>query len=199
MQAERYGTRIIENPKKVIEEITNFTLTSNELSASFASGGMQLNYDYFFEIKKKLLDKYRRGEHKGIRYITFIDKDNVDAVKKFLDAGAKIKHVRNLPPMSFGISDKQMITTLEKMEGGKVIQSMLISNDVMYIKYFAPIFDELWDKGINARERIKDIEEGRETDDELADAKQYLNLVLQEVSNMKNKAEQQEKEQKNSV
>jgi hypothetical protein len=199
LQAERYGTRIIENPKKVIEEITNFTLTSNELSASFASGGMQLNYDYFFEIKKKLLDKYRRGEHKGIRYITFIDKDNVDAVKKFLDAGAKIKHVRNLPPMSFGISDKQMITTLEKMEGGKVIQSMLISNDVMYIKYFAPIFDELWDKGINARERIKDIEEGRETDDELADAKQYLNLVLQEVSNMKNKAEQQEKEQKNSV
>jgi hypothetical protein len=97
--------------------------------------------------------------------------------------------------MSFGISDKQMITTLEKMEGGKVAQSILVSNDVAYIKYFAAIFDELWDKGINARERIKDIEEGRETDDELANAKQYLNLVLEEVSKMKNKAEQQGKEQ----
>jgi hypothetical protein len=194
LQAEHYGTRIIEKPEKVIEQIMNFTLTSNELSASFAPGGMQLNYDYFFEIKKKLLNKHRRGEHKGIRYITFIDKDNIDAAKKFLDAGAKIKHVRNLPPMSFGISDKQMITTLEKMEGGKVIQSMLISNDVTYIKYFAAIFNELWDKGINAIERIKDIEEGRETDDELADARQYLSQVLEEVSKMKNKAEQQQKE-----
>jgi len=35
------------------------------------------------------------------------------------------------------------------------------------------------------------MEQGRETDDELADAKQYLNLVLEEVSKMKNEAEQQ--------
>jgi two-component system, OmpR family, sensor histidine kinase VicK len=199
VQSERYGTRIIENPEKIIEQIRNFTLTSNELSVSFASGGMQFNYDYFFEEKKKVMDKHRRGAHKGIRYISFIDKDNIDAAKKFLDAGVKIKHVRNLPPMSFGISDKQMITTLEKMEGGKVAQSILVSTDVTYIKYFAAIFDELWDKGINAIERIKDIEEGRETDDGLADAKQYLGLVLEEVSKMKNKAEQQKKKQRDSV
>jgi two-component system, OmpR family, sensor histidine kinase VicK len=49
--------------------------------------------------------------------------------------------------MSFSISDKQMITTLEKIEGGKVAQSILVSNDVMYIKYSGAIFDELWDRG----------------------------------------------------
>lgn len=194
MQAEHYGTRIIENQEKIVEEIMNFTLSSDELSVSFAPGGMQFNYDYFFEIKKKIMDKHKRGEHKGIRYISFIDEDNIDAAKKFLDAGVKIRHVKNLPPMSFGISDKQMITTLEKMEGGKVAQSILVSTDVTYIKYFAAIFDELWNKGINAIERIKDIEEGRETDDELADARQYVNQVLHEVSKMKNKAEQQQKE-----
>lgn len=58
----------------------------------------------------------------------------------------------------------------------------------IYCKYFGGTFDELWDKGIDAIERIKDIEEGRETNDELADAKQYLNLVLEEVSGMQNKA-----------
>lgn len=84
-----------------------------------------------------------------------------------------------------------MLTTLEKMEGGKVVQNALASNDVEYIKYFAAIFNELWDSGIDAIERIRDIEQGRETDDELADAKQYLNQVLEEVSKMKNKAEQQ--------
>ena len=198
MQAEHYGTRIIENQEKIVEEIMNFTLSSDELSVSFAPGGMQFNYDYFFEIKKKIMDKHKRGEHKGIRYISFIDEDNIDAAKKFLDVGVKIRHVKNLPPMSFGISDKQMITTLEKMEGGKVAQSILVSTDVTYIKYFAAIFDELWDKGINAIERIKDIEEGRETDDELADARRYLSQVLEEVSKMKNKAKQQQKEDLNT-
>ncbi len=197
MQAEQkqYGTRTIENPEKIIEEITHWILTSNELSVSVTSGGMQFSYDYFFEIKKKVLDKYRRGEgHNGVRFITFIDKDNVDAVKSYLDAGAKIKHVRNLPPMSLGISDKQVLTTLEKMEDGKVVQNALASNDVAYIKYFAGIFDELWNSGIDVIERIKDIEEGRETNDELADAKQYLNKVLEEVSKMKSKAAAKQRE-----
>ncbi|HKG87472.1 MAG TPA: hypothetical protein VKA95_04035 [Nitrososphaeraceae archaeon] len=143
MQAEQYGTRIVEKPDKIIEEITQWIFTSNELSVSVTSGGMQFSYDYFFQTKKKVLDKYRRGEHKGVRFITFIDKDNIDAVKNYLDAGANIKHVKNLPPMSIGVSDKQMLTTLEKMEGGKIVQNLMVSNDVTYIKYFAAIFDEL--------------------------------------------------------
>lgn len=199
MQSEQqqYGTRIIEKPEKIIEEITHWILTSNELSVSVTSGGMQFSYDYFFKTKKKVLDKYRRGEgHKGVRFITFIDKDNIDAVKNYLDAGAKIKHVKNLPPMSIGVSDKQVLTTLEKMEDGKVVQNALASNDITYIKYFAGIFDELWGSGIDAIERIRDIEEGRETDDELADARQYLNLVLEEVNSMKNKAKKQQRQSK---
>lgn len=190
MQAEHYGTRTIEEPKQIIEEIAHWILTSNELSVSVTSGGMQFSYDYFFPTKKKVLDKYKRGEHKGVRFITLIDNDNIDAVKKYLDAGARIKHVKNLPPMSLGISDKQALTTLEKMEDGKVVQSLLVSNDVAYIKYFAATFDELWGSGIDAIERIRDIEQGRETDDELADARQYVNQVLQEVNKLKNKAKQ---------
>ena len=189
MQEEHYGTRVIENPEKIVENIKEWILDSNELSVCLTSGGMQFSYDYFFQTSRKVFDKYRRGEHKGIRFITFIDKDNIDAVKNYLDAGAKIKHVKNLPPMSICVSEKKVLTTLEKMEGGKVVQSTLLSNDVAYIKYFAGTFDELWDKGIDAIERIKDIEEGRQTNDELADARQYLNLVLNEVSSMKNKAE----------
>jgi two-component system, OmpR family, sensor histidine kinase VicK len=187
-EQQHNDTKKIENPTRIIEEITHWILTSNELSVSVTSGGMQFSYDYFFQTKKKVLDKHKIGEHNGVRFITFIDKDNVDVVKNYLDVGAKIKHVRNLPPMSLGISDKQALTTLEKMEGGKVVQTLLVSNDVAYINYFADIFNELWESGIDATERIKDIEEGRETNDELADAKQYVNKVLQEVSKMKSNA-----------
>jgi two-component system, OmpR family, sensor histidine kinase VicK len=191
LQEEHYGTRIIENPEKIVENIKEWILDSNELSVCLSSGGMQFSYDYFFQTTRRVLDKYRRGEHKGVRFITFIDKDNTDAVKNYLDAGAKIKHVKNLPPMSTCVSEKKALTTLEKMEGGKAVQSTLVSNDVAYVKYFIGIFNELWDKGIDAIERIRDIEEGRETDDELADARQYVNLVLEEVSSMKNKVAKQ--------
>jgi len=57
-----------------------------------------------------------------------------------------------------GVSDKEMSATIEKMEGGKKIQSLLISTEPLYIQHFTSIFEEVWKNGIAAVERIKDIE-----------------------------------------
>jgi two-component system, OmpR family, sensor histidine kinase VicK len=119
---------------------------------------MQYSYNYFFKIKKKLLEKQKKGKHKGIRYITRVDRDNIDLVKTYLSYGIQIRHVKDLPPMSFGVSDKEMSATIEKMEGGKKIQSLLISTEPLYIQHFTSIFEEVWKNGIDAVERIKDIE-----------------------------------------
>src|ERR671918_876010 len=124
---------------------------------------VQYSYDYFFDIKKKLLDKQKKGEHKGIRYVSIIDNDNINLVKAYLNSGIQIRHVRNLPPMSFGISDKQIAATIEKMEGGRKVQSLLISNEPSYLKHFTSVFEELWKNGVDAKSRIHDIEEGVDT------------------------------------
>jgi two-component system, OmpR family, sensor histidine kinase VicK len=160
-----YETRIVEDPNQIIEEISRLTANSNQLSTCLTSGGMQYSYNYFFDIKKKLLEKQRGGKHKGIRYITKIEKDNIDLIRIFLNSGIQIRHVKNLPPVSFGVSDKEMSATIEKMDGGKKIQSLLISNEPLYIQHFSSIFEELWKNGIDAKERIKDIE----SDIDLAD------------------------------
>jgi hypothetical protein len=66
-----YETRIIENnPDEIVKQIRRLTENSNELATCLTSGGMQYSYNYFLDIKKKLLDKQKRGEHKGIRYIS---------------------------------------------------------------------------------------------------------------------------------
>jgi signal transduction histidine kinase len=65
--------------------------------------------------------------------------------------------------MSFGVSDKEMSATIEKMEGGKKIQSLLISTEPSYINHYNTIFEELWKSGIDAVDRIKDIEAGLDT------------------------------------
>ena len=154
-------TRIIENnPDEIVSQISRLTADSNELAMCSTSGGVQYSYDHFFNIKKKLLDRQKKGEHKGIRYVTIIDNDNINLVKTYLNSGIQIRHVRNLPPMSFGISDKMIAATIEKMEGGRKVQSLLISNEAFYLRHFASIFEELWKNGIDAADRIRDIEQG---------------------------------------
>ena len=160
-----YKTRIIEDEDEIIKEIGRLTAESNELLTCLTPGGMQYSYNHFFEIKKKLLDKQKKGEHRGIKYVSNINNEDLELSKIYLSAGIQIRHVKNLPPMSFGVSDKEISATIEKMEGGKKVQSLLTSNEPFYIKHFTAIFEELWNNGIDAAKRISDIEEGVDVED----------------------------------
>jgi two-component system, OmpR family, sensor histidine kinase VicK len=155
-----YETKIIHDADEVVREIGRLTANSNELRICLTSGGLRYSHNHFFELMKKLLQKQRDGTHGGIKYITNIDSDNAQLAKVFLDAGIQIRHIKNLPPMSFGVSDKEIAATIEKMEGGRMVQSLLLSNEPAYTHHFYSIFEELWSKGINAEDRIRDIEEG---------------------------------------
>jgi len=62
--------------------------------------------------------------------------------------------------LNFGVSDKELAATVEKMERGNMSQSFLISNDPVYINHFNSLFDEIWKNGIDAKGRIKALEEG---------------------------------------
>ncbi|HEX6027832.1 MAG TPA: HAMP domain-containing sensor histidine kinase [Nitrososphaeraceae archaeon] len=157
-----YKTRIIDNSDEIVKEISRLTASSNKLDTCLNSGGLQYSYNHFFHIKKKLLDKQKKGEHKGIRYVTDINNDNAYLAKTYLDHGIHIKHVKNLPSVNFGISDKEIALTIEKMDGGKVPQSLLISNEPLYLKHFSSIFEELWRNGTNAADRIRELEQGIE-------------------------------------
>jgi hypothetical protein len=48
------------------------------------------------------------------------------------------------------------------MEGGKLSRSFLISNDPVYTIHLNSVFEELWKNGIDAEDRIRDIEVGAE-------------------------------------
>jgi signal transduction histidine kinase len=160
-----YQTKVIEDPDDVVKEISRLIANSNEFYTCLTSGGMHYCHNYFLETRKELLEKQKRGDHKGVRYITNIDQDNVKFAKEFLDSGMRIRHVKNLPPMSFAVSDKEMAATIEKMDGGRMIQSLLLSNEPAYINHFHSIFEELWAKGIDAEDRINDIDKGTDLTD----------------------------------
>lgn len=67
-----------------------------------------MSYNYLFDSYKNVVDKYRKEvkeEGYGLRWITHLDK-----------AGIQIRHVKNMPPLSFGASDKVALT-IDNMEG----------------------------------------------------------------------------------
>ena len=150
-------TKILKDENKIINEIRRLNKSATRLSICSAFGGMQMSYKYFFDTYKKIV------EAEGMRFIVNIDKkDSIDLIRVFLNAGIQVRHVKNMPPMNFGVSDKELAATIEKMEGGKISQSFLISNEPLYINHFNSIFEELWKNGIDAEDRIRDIEVGAE-------------------------------------
>jgi uncharacterized protein (DUF4415 family) len=159
-------TRVLQNQSEMIKEIKRKNNAANKLSICTGFGGMQMSYNYLFDSYKNVVDKYRKkgkGEERegyGLRWITYIDKDSLNLVKIFMKAGIQIRHIKNMPPLSFGVSDKEVAITIDNMIGGKMSQSFLISNELLYVYHFNALFEQRWKDGINAEERIKDIELG---------------------------------------
>ena len=159
-------TKIVNSQDEIINEIKGVNNNADKLSICTGFGGMQMSYNYFFDSYKKIIDKHQKQEEgDGLRFITNIDKESLNLVKIFLDSGIQIRHIKNMPPMSFGVSDKEVAITIEKMEGGKMSQSFLISNEPLYVNHFDSIFEELWKNGIDAIERIRDIDAGLDLSD----------------------------------
>ncbi|MDQ6865801.1 MAG: hypothetical protein M3044_18475 [Thermoproteota archaeon] len=53
------------------------------------------------------------------------NKDSLDLIKMFLNEGIQIRHLKNMSPMNFGVSNKDEAVTIEKMEGCKMSQKFL--------------------------------------------------------------------------
>jgi hypothetical protein len=93
---------------------------------------MHLAYNNFFDQYKKILDKYRRGEGEGLRWLTTIDKENKDLVEVFMNAGVQVRH-GVLPPINFAVDNTHFYSTIDKMEAGKIMQSLLTSNELLFL------------------------------------------------------------------
>jgi signal transduction histidine kinase len=154
--------KVLQDVDEILKKGKDILESSIMFLACSKFGEMRLVYNNYFDTFVKVMtNKYRKGEHEGIRWVTsIIDKDNADLARDFLNIGVQIRHVKNMPPIDFAVSDKEMMATIERMEGGDIAQSLLVSNEPAYVNHFRSIFEELWKNGIDALDRIGDIEQG---------------------------------------
>src|SRR6476620_2338781 len=157
-------TRLLEKQDEIIKEIKRKNNAANKLSICTGFGGIQMSYNYLFDSYKNVVNKSKKKrtqeEDFGLRWITNLDRNSLNLVKKFLQTGMNIRHIKSMPPLSFGVSDKEVALTIEKMKGGIVSQNFLISNEPLVVNQFNSLFEELWKNGVDAKDRIRDIEAG---------------------------------------
>jgi two-component system sensor histidine kinase VicK len=75
----------------------------------------------------------------------------------------EIKHIRYIP-LNFSVTDKEFNFTVSNTVADSMNPTVLISNELPYIKQFNSLFEELWSQGVNATDRILEIEKGVEPD-----------------------------------
>jgi two-component system, OmpR family, sensor histidine kinase VicK len=93
---EHVETVALKNISEIAKRINKNIESSNEIKISSHPGGLELIYNSFLGSYKKVLDRHRRGEHKGIRLITTINKDNEGLATLLLNEGLTIRHTKNL-------------------------------------------------------------------------------------------------------
>jgi len=185
---EHYQTKLLENAEQIYEEIRNTINTSEEDDWSICStfdGLLMMINTKEFEIEGKLADSSKRG--KNIRWVGIVNKDDSNLIKTFIGLGMKIKHIKNMPPMNFAVSSKELYATIDEMKDGQMPGNILISNQPSYVSHYKSIFEELWKGGIDAVDRIKDIEQDVESAniEIIQNPKESIKLVYQLISSAK--------------
>ena len=157
---EHYQTKFLEKSEEVTKEIKNrmdAINSSDDWSICSTFDGLKMIYDNFY-MQNAVLDNHTKVNR--TKWIGNIDKNSIELVKIFLHLGMQIKHIKNMPPMNFAVSSKEMYATIDEMKGGQLAKCLLTSNEPIYVKHFNFIFEELWKNGIEAKDRINTIEEG---------------------------------------
>jgi two-component system, OmpR family, sensor histidine kinase VicK len=159
--------RAVKNPREILQDTIGLVRRSKQYSICSVSDGLLYAHNYSFDAFKEILDLHRSGKHAGIRWVTKIesieDSRLLEVIKTFMQLGMQIRHVTTIPPMSFGVSEKEIGVTVENMRGGSLNTSAIFSSEPAIVEQFAAIFEELWNRGINAKERIEEIESQTKT------------------------------------
>ncbi|MGI0043156.1 MAG: hypothetical protein ACRD47_05535, partial [Nitrososphaeraceae archaeon] len=116
-----------------------------------------------------------------------------------------VRHVDNLPPIDFAVSDKEIVAKVHKVEPEMTdeklgssnreismdVKNVLVSTEQAYIDYFLYTFSELWSNGTDAAERIAYIEQGLEPEfiDVLNDGKKTIRILLELVGSIRQEAQ----------
>ena len=156
-------TKIIDSPEDIISRARHVIETSDHLSVCSDLDYLKMIETFALDSIKKVLEKSQNGQHKGVRWIGTINKEDIALVQRFMTFGMEVKHLR-YTPLNFSVTNKEFNFTVSKKADDSITPNVLISNESSYIRQFNSLFEGLWSQGVDAADRIIEIEKGIEPD-----------------------------------
>ena len=151
-------TIVLDSADEILDRIRKRIQDSTELMVCAGAGGLRFVYRNLLDEYRHMLRRQKEGKHKGIRWVMPVTRENVGLVKLFVNEGLDIRHIRNMPPLNFAVDGKALHATIESMEGGRMTGNFLVSTQPAYLDHFRSIFEELWKHGMDAQDRIVELE-----------------------------------------
>jgi signal transduction histidine kinase len=188
IKTEITETKVLDNQQDIFKAAVDFYKYSNHLKFCSSIEVIKIINSNFFKFHQEILERYKLGKHKGIRWITSLnDKRDVELVKSYMEKGIDVRHVKDLLTNSFSLSDKAFLFTIGKIEEkGAREHSILISNEKAYLNHYDDLFENLWKKGVDMNTRLKDIEEGHHIEvDVISNSKESVKVFSDTINNAK--------------
>jgi signal transduction histidine kinase len=178
-------TKVLENQQEIFKAAADFYKNSNHLKFCSPIDVIKIINSNFFNFHQEILERYKQRKHKGIRWITSLNnKRDVESIKSYIEKGIEVRHIKDLLPNSFSLSDKAFLFTLGKIEEmGTREHCILISNDKSYLNHYDDLFENLWKKGVDIHTRLRDIEEGHHIDvDVISNPKESIKVFSETIN-----------------
>jgi two-component system, OmpR family, sensor histidine kinase VicK len=158
---KREVTRVFYGVETVISTVIQFLNQTNfEVYACVDQTRPILTLDILV-LRNAFLDAKNRGVK--LLYITEITKDNLTYCKQLIEMTHELRHLDGIKG-NFYISESGYLAPATLHEKGKPASQIIYSNVNEIIEHQKYVFDSFWDRAIPAEQRIKEIEEGLESE-----------------------------------
>ena len=71
-------------------ELGGLLYNAKEINMVTSAEGLEKGYDFFRNLIKHIRERNETGDHKGIRVLVEVSKDNLHLVKKYIDLEIKV-------------------------------------------------------------------------------------------------------------
>lgn len=155
-------TVLLTEPDEIEEEVSKALRESTKLHTFTNSDGLRVSLTTHEEEYRRIIAQ----KNGSIRLLIPIETErDIVYVKKGLQLGLEIRHINQKPQPQFSLTDTKLFTTMDRMVGSDFVSHLLMTNEPLYMQQYEEIFQKRWEsEGLDARERVREIEEGIEPD-----------------------------------
>jgi sugar-specific transcriptional regulator TrmB len=150
--------KIVKSIKEVIGTALPVILSANEEFLWLSNReGVEFSEAFgILEAEREFIE--RGGQCRGITDVTY---RLIDIIRYHLDIGADVRHIDGYRGAYFGVFDRKhcfsaINVDIQHLRLDESL-SMLYTDDSVYADYMVSTFENLWEQGVPAEERIKEL------------------------------------------